>query len=226
MPFMSKIIWLMMIATSLVGAADWKPLFNGKNLDGWEVLGDGIWLATSDGVLTGQRNPYKSMPKPFPQTEAEFKNWLNVQSWLYTKEEFEEYDFQIDYWLRYSGNSGISLHDKSRAESAITNPVNYRKTPSKVAYEIQINNLFPDPHPTGSIYGFVDAKTGVQKDNEWNHLEIEVRKAMIRVKLNGQLVAEHAPDPARPTSGPIGIQLHDQYSVAMYRNIKVRPFGK
>jgi hypothetical protein len=36
-------------------AADAKPLFNGKNLDGWEIIGDGQWLVMSDGTVVGQR---------------------------------------------------------------------------------------------------------------------------------------------------------------------------
>lgn len=32
-----------------------QPLFNGKNLDGWEVIGGGQWTVTADGVLVGQR---------------------------------------------------------------------------------------------------------------------------------------------------------------------------
>ena len=34
----------LIVSTLLAGslaAADWKPLLNGKNLDGWEVIGDG-----------------------------------------------------------------------------------------------------------------------------------------------------------------------------------------
>ena len=110
----------------------------------------------------------------------------------------------------------------SRAKYGVTIPADYTKTPSKLGYEIQINNQYPDPHPTGSIYGFVDAKTGVQKDNEWNSMEIESRKDMIRVKVNGTVVAEHPGDPNRPKIGPIGLQLHDQFSVIQFRNVRIR----
>ena len=43
-----------LLAGSLT-AADDKPLFNGKNLDGWEVIGDGQWTVMADGTLVGQR---------------------------------------------------------------------------------------------------------------------------------------------------------------------------
>ena len=100
-------------------------------------------------------------------------------------------------------------------------PPDFTKTPSKLGYEIQLNNQYPDKHPSGSIYTFVDAKTGVQKDNQWNKIQIESRKDMIRVRLNGVVVAEHPGDPKRPVRGPIGLQLHDQFSVVMFRNIRI-----
>ena len=31
-------------------------LFNHKNLDGWEVIGDGVWHVLSDGTLMGERD--------------------------------------------------------------------------------------------------------------------------------------------------------------------------
>jgi hypothetical protein len=32
--------------------------------------------------------------------------------------------------------------------------------------------------------------------------------------------------PDRPKSGPIGLQLHDRFSVAMFRNIRIREIAK
>jgi hypothetical protein len=53
----------------LLSAQDWRPLFNGKNLDGWEVRGDGIWTQMKDGTLIGQRphpagNPFGDGTRP------------------------------------------------------------------------------------------------------------------------------------------------------------------
>ena len=213
-----------LLASSLA-AADWKPLFNGKNLDGWEIIGDGVWLVMSDGTLLGQRRPSKSEPAAGSPTitRAQYNSWRDLQSWLYTvRNDFTDFDLHVEFWTRVMGNSGISLRDPSRAKYGVTFPPDFTKTPSKLGYEIQINNQYPDPHPTGSIYGFVDAKTGVQKDNEWNAMDIESRANGIRVKVNGVLVAEYAGDPNRPKIGPIGLQLHDQFCVIMFRNIRIR----
>jgi hypothetical protein len=72
------------------------------------------------------------------------------------------------------------------------------------------------------VYTFVPATKGVQRRAEWNSLDIESRNESIRVRLNGQIVAEYGGDPARSKTGPIGLQLHDQFTLALFRNIRIR----
>jgi hypothetical protein len=202
-------------------ADKWTPLFNGKNLDGWEQIGDGVWTVLADGTLLGQRNPGNPPFENDTITPQKYRGWVNVQAWLYTVRDFEEFDLEFDYWLRMKGNSGISLRDPSRAKYGVVMPPDFTKTPSKLGYEIQLNNQYPDQHASGSIYTFTKAATGAQVDNQWNKMRIESRKNMIRVLINGKLVSEHPGDPKRPTRGPIGLQLHDQFSVVMFRNIRI-----
>ena len=210
---------LALAAAPLLAADGFADLFNHKNLDGWEVIGDGVWHVLGDGTLVGERD-LRPVLKDIP---APFRDWLNVQSWLYTKRnDFGQFDLHVEYWVRAGGNSGISIRDTSRAQWAIVKPVDYKRTPSKIGYEIQINNRFPDPHPTGSIYGFQDARGDFLKENDWNTLDIESRTDMIRVKLNGQPVAEHAGDPARSKTGPIGLQIHDRFTTVMFRSVRIR----
>jgi hypothetical protein len=221
-----RFCWLAFALTAVLSAQPkgYRPLFNGKDLTGWEIRGDGKWDVISGGVLVGQRDidPKSLAPGKRFKTEPEFLMWLNHQAWLYTKDNFTEYDLHVEFWTKEHGNSGISLHDVSRAEHAIAWPPDFRKTPAKSAYEIQINNNYPDPHPTGSIYGFVDAPKQSMRVNQWNAMDIEVRKNSIAVKLNGQEVARTKPDPQRSSSGPIGLQLHDQMSVIHFKNLWIR----
>jgi len=212
-------ILILLLAAAALPAQSSKPMFNGKNLDGWEIIGDGAWQFMADGALLGERRPAREGP-PAGMT---YSAWRDNQSWLYTqRNDYGEFDLHLEFWTRPMGNSGISLRDSSRGKCGVSMPPDFKCTPSKVGYEIQINNNYPDPHPTGSIYTFVDAKPGPQKDNEWNKLDIESRNDLIRVKLNGVVVAEHAGDPKRPKTGPIGLQLHDQFSVIMFRDVRIK----
>lgn len=211
----------------------WKPLLNGKNLDGWEPRGDCIWTVNPDGTLLGQRK-HQSLTQPFntpwPIDGKQYRSWLYKQAWLYTIREFGEFDLHLEYWIPPGGNSGVSIRDRSRAHSAIGESNEARPdlaafpktTPAHIGYEIQIIDGDHDQYPSGSVYTFVQAKTGVQRSGEWNSLEIESRDELIRVRVNGELVSEFPGDPRRPKRGPIGLQLHDQFSFALFRNIRIR----
>src|SRR5271155_2360258 len=79
-----------------LSAADDRPLFNGKNLDGWEVIGDGQWTVMADGTLLGQRigDLRKVLVPGGPfATPTQFKSWVDTQSWLYTvRNDFGQFD--------------------------------------------------------------------------------------------------------------------------------------
>jgi hypothetical protein len=225
-----RILALMMMAAVLSAEIPappkgWRALFDGKTLNGWEKRGDGQWTVTSDGALVGQRvfSPYMLAPGKMPfKEEKEYRAWLNTQAWLYTVAEFADFDLHVEFWTRTGGNSGISLRDTTRGEHAISTPADFNRTPAKIGYEIQINNRYPDPTPTGSVYTFTKAPKEALREDDWNTFEIEVRKETIRVKLNGQRVSDMKCDPKRAVRGPIGLQLHDQFSVIQFRNIWIR----
>jgi hypothetical protein len=211
----------------------WQPLLNGKNLDGWEVRGEGVWSVMENGVLLGGRaHPNAADPfvSPWPIGEKTFHDWVYRQAWLYTIKEFTNFDLHVEYWIPPGGNSGVSIRDRSRAHHAIgeadaerPNLAAFPKTtPAHIGYEIQIVDDDREKFQSGSVYSFVPAKTGVQRPSLWNSMEIESRSDAIRVRINGTLVAEYPGDPARSKSGPIGLQLHDQFTTAMFRNIRIR----
>lgn len=205
----------------------WKPLFNGRNLDGWETKGDGKWSVLGGGVLMGQpvsggKNPFGTA-WPVTLSEKQYTDWRQTQSWIYTVAEFENYDLHLEYLTPPGGNSGVSLRDPTRGRFAIGPTPDYTKTPAHHGYEIQIINGVKTKYPSGSIYLFAPATFGFEKEGDWNSLDIESRKDAIRVKLNGKEVASHAGDPARPKTGPIGLQLHDRFNVILFRNVRIRP---
>lgn len=200
------------VATACLPAfAQWTALLNGRNLDGWESLGSGSWTVMRDGALLGQRDP---------RVKHEH------QAWLYTTREFTEFDLHLECWTRMGGNSGVSIRDISRARWAVGREWDPNRTPSHIGYEIQIIDGYREEYPSGSIYLFVRAPTGLQAANDWNTYDIESREDGIRVRLNGHEVARHPGDPARSKTGPIGLQLHDHTSLVMFRDIRLREIRK
>jgi hypothetical protein len=201
------LLTLILAALSGPQTASWIDLLNGKDLDGWEVEGQGVWTLLDDGVLVGQCDPARP---------------CTAQTWLYTKKEFDQFDLSLDYWLRLGANSGVSIGDRLRAKYAV-DPKSGGPTPARSAYEVNIDNGIGSGYDiTGSIYTFVQAQAGVQRDTGWNTLLIEVRKNLIRVTLNGRVVAEHPGVPERPKAGPVGLQLHSPTDVVMFRHLRIR----
>jgi len=204
----------------------WKPLFDGKSLAGWEPRGNCQWTVLPDGVLMGQRTRGDTEER----VKKADRSFIGRQAWLYTKTEYGEFDLHVEYFLPAGGNSGVSIRDGSRAHDAIGETDEQRpdlasfpkNTPAHIGYEIQIIDGDQETYPTGSIYTFVAAKTGIQRMGEWNTLDIESRNRAIRVRVNGELAAQYAGEAGRAVTGPIGLQLHDLFSVVMFRNIRIR----
>ena len=135
-----------------------------------------------DGVLLGTRDNGPS-PAPagvWPVDQKRYESWLYLQAWLYTRAEFGEYDLHLEYWIPPGANSGISIRDRSRAHFAIGEADSARPelasfektTPAHIGYEIQLIDDDREKYPTGSVYTFVPAKSGLQRPTEWNSLDI------------------------------------------------------
>ena len=231
--FAGVLLWFL-LTPAQPRASDWVPLYNGKNLEGWESVGSGFWMPTPEGWLLGQWDPFDP-PDPEPwlngmkarlnrsRFKTDFKVVIN-QAWLYTRREFYEYDLHLEWKVPPGGNSGIALHDPSRGRYTSGPGADLARTPSQIAYEVQIVNLDLEQDFTGSIYMVQAAREDVRNEDDWNVFDIEVRRGLIRVRLNGHLVTEGTPIPGRPESGPIGIQLHDPGSFILLRDIRIREF--
>jgi 3-keto-disaccharide hydrolase len=204
----ARVIFVAFLLTSTAFAQQgWVNLLAGNSLDAWEIVGDGLWNVMADGTLVGQRVEKES----------------SHQSWVYTVKEYGEFDLELEYWTRFGGNSGVSLRDHTRAKWSHGEQWDRDKTPSHNGYEVQIvNGEKPGKWPTGSIYLFASAQGGKVSTYDWNKLVIESRNEIMRVKVNGKVVVEHPGDPARPKTGPIGLQLHDARSVIMFRKVRIR----
>src|ERR1044072_6513062 len=68
----------------------YRPLFDGKSLDGWEGGGqpaEKCWKADEGMVVcTGDKGP-----------------------WLRSKEQFDDFNLRLEYKLKRGGNSGLSI---------------------------------------------------------------------------------------------------------------------
>ncbi|OHE82534.1 MAG: hypothetical protein A2107_10335 [Verrucomicrobia bacterium GWF2_62_7] len=146
------------------------PLFNGKNLDGWQ--GATEVYAVEDGKLVCRKHGPG-------EKESTDKN-------LFTTKEYADFVLRFEFKLEPGANNGV----------AVRSPLKGRI--SEVGMEIQIlddyaeqyKNLQPHQYH-GSIYLLAPAKRGHLKPvGEWNSEEIRFQGRRAKVTLNGVVIVD------------------------------------
>lgn len=201
---------LLLVATA---AAAPKPLFNGRDLSGWQYAGRGQGFAVTDGVLH--------------TTNGKGLLW-------YTGEKIGNARLRVVWKMSNgNGNSGVFIRIPDRPRSE--NDAIHR------GIEVQIDDRSDPEHRSGVLYSMTEAKAAPSKPpGEWNTMEITMDGLRTIVHLNGKLVTEYdgvseVPPrrrPWEPKRGPrpeygyIGLQNHDGNAVISFREITVEPLQK
>ena len=201
------IVMLGALATVAVAAdekADWTILLpDGKFDEHWVTKGN--W-STVDGAA-------KLTPRP---GESGWSRWA---SYLWSKQEYEDFEIQFDYKVQQGGNSGFYFR------------VGDKDNPVAKGIEVQIYASYGKPqeklgdHDSGGIIpGIGPKKNAAKPHGEWNTFHITNKGDKLTVKLNGEVVNEvdltKAPLNSRPKKGFIGFQ--DHALPLELKNIKIR----
>ncbi len=175
-----------------------RPIFNGRNLDGWTVIEGGEW-SVKDGVLIGRNG----------------RNWTTdpekTGSWLRTNKQYADFRLELQYTISKNGNSGVFF--RSAAE----------KNPAFTGYEMQIYDAPgrpPSKSGPGAIYDVVaPTENRVRPAGQWNTVTILVKGPKIAIEMNGKRVVDT--EQSRSMRGYIGLQNHDERAVVKFRNIRI-----
>lgn len=216
-------------------AADWKPLFDGKSLDGW------MWST--------EANP------PEPSWTAEHGMLRTTPGhgkrvYLLTRDSFRDFEFEFEWKSDAGGNSGVKYRFqgywvKGQLRPAPEGPD--RIEPVALEYQISDDEKHPDAlgedsHSTAAIYEYVAAKKdGPAKAGVWHRSRIVARGLHIEHWLDGKKVVNadldspsvqdaFAKSRRRGSSpvlakherreSPIALQFHDE--TVWFRNLRIR----
>ncbi len=169
-------------------AQDWKPLFNGKNLNEWIQRGGKADYKIENGTIVG----YTKLNTP--------------NSFLCTKKEYGDFILEFDFRIDDALNSGVQLRSQS-IKSYMNGRVHgyqFEIDPSKRAWtggiydEARRNWLYPLTKNPAAQQAF--------KNNQWNHARVEAIGNSIRTWVNGVPCAELIDD--MTSSGFIALQVH------------------
>jgi 3-keto-disaccharide hydrolase len=192
-------------------AGPWRPLFNGRNLDGWAVADAG-----GRPAFTVENGAIRTQP-------GRGLLW-------YTREKIGNATLRVIYRMSAgNGNSGIFVR--------IPAPPNDENFAINHGIEVQIDDRDNDWHCTGVLYSMTRALARPAKPpGEWNTMDITLQGLRTIVRLNGVQVTDYdgvSPVPPgtfpwepergpRPESGYIALQHHDDKAVIYFREISVR----
>ena len=175
-----------------------KPLFNGKDLDGWTKIEGGEWTV-EDGVLVGKNGVNWST------------NPEKAGSWLSTKKQYENFRLEFQFMINQGGNSGVFFRSK------------HEKNPAFTGYEMQIHDSAgrpPSKGGAGSLYDLAaPEKNMIRPAGVWNYASITGQGSKIRVEMNGEKIIDK--EIRRSGKGYIGLQNHDDKSLVRFKNIRI-----
>lgn len=211
---MNKSIALLLLTAGLLPAADWRQLFDGKDLEGWKHVGKG-YMTVENGLI---------------QTHG----GMGLLYW--THEKLHDCVLRVVYKMRdENDNSGVFI----RIPSAPTEPW----MPVNKGYEVQIDN-HPETggedeyHVTGTLYSLTKPLAFPGKPGpQWNTMEITLDGPRTIVTVNGVKVTDYTegqpvppkklsyePDRGRrPDSGYIGLQNHSDHDIVFFKEVAVKP---
>jgi hypothetical protein len=182
----------------LPGGEGWKPLWNGKNLDGWEVLFDPLWSVEEEKGSTFLR---------VDGTKMQNRERHGLKT---TREDIG--DFELQLMFRPHGNSNSGVFFRGGGDD-----------PWPRTYEAQIHN-YDAKQFTGAIWNQVQASELHAVDNRWNHMHISARGDKIDIWVNGKKVVDYTSPADRHAKYPQGwitLQGHDPMSVVDFKDIQI-----
>lgn len=160
-------------------------------LDGWVRVLDSAWIVDDEGHLVSDQDPAG-------RREGE--------SWLLTEKDYEDFELTLEFRIAAGGNSGVFIRDPiPRADRLAAEDGG--PPPWEAGYEVNINGDEPN-YPTGSVWATAKGAPGLQRDDEWNQLEIRVVGQTIWTKVNGKTALDGVELPPRSKRGAIGFQRH------------------
>ncbi|MCX6593027.1 MAG: DUF1080 domain-containing protein [Acidobacteria bacterium] len=154
-------------ALAVAAEPGFKDLFNGRNLDGWQLVhGRGTGYVVENGMIVCPADGGGN---------------------LFTAKEYGDFVLRFEFKLSEGGNNGIGIRAPLEGDAAYVGMEIQVLDHDAPVYK---GKLKPAQYH-GSIYDVVPAKTGALKPTgEWNQEEITAKGRHITVKLNGQTIVD------------------------------------
>lgn len=181
---------------------EWRVLFNGKNLEGWEQHGGAAKYTVEDGAVVGQSVP-------------------NTQnSFMCTKEKFKDFELMFEVKVDRGLNSGVQIRSNIKGNDRVYGPqVEIETAPGESGY------IYGEATGRGWLSQQRDKKDAY-KNGQWNQYRVLCKGPNIKTWVNEEPVADLT-DEQSDHDGIVGLQVHgvggkEEPMFVRWRNIKIR----
>lgn len=176
--------------------ASQESLFNGKNLEGWNIHGTELWYV-DQGLLVCESGPDKAY------------------GYLSTTKYYDDFELTLEFKQEANGNSGVFI--RSTVEGTKVSGWQVEVAPpgsnSGGVYE---------SYGRGWLIKPAKEKDKALKMGEWNQMRIRVVGNQIETWLNGTEMISLNDEKIGQGKGSIALQIHDGGGIKMrWKNLQV-----
>jgi hypothetical protein len=173
-------------------------LFNGVDLNGWEVYGTEKWYV-EDGLLVCESGPDKQY------------------GYLATRDYYDDFDLTVEFKQEADGNSGVFIR------SFIEEGVKINGWQVEVAPKGHDTGGVYESYGRGWLAQIPDEKETILKEGDWNTMRIKVQGDRVITWLNGQEMINMNDAKIGAGKGRIALQIHDGGGIrVLWRNLRLK----
>ncbi|HKL33315.1 MAG TPA: DUF1080 domain-containing protein [Tangfeifania sp.] len=180
-----------------VDAQEYKSLFNGKNLDGWNIHGTEKWYV-EDGLLICESGP-----------DEEY-------GYLSTEKYYDDFELTVEFQQEADGNSGVFFRSTFDGTKVSGWQV-------EVAPPNHDTGGIYESYGRGWLVQIPEEKEDILNMGEWNTMKIRAVGGHVTTWLNGEKMVDITDEKIGEGEGSIALQIHSGGGIKVkWRNLKVK----
>lgn len=174
---------VLLLVLSIASFAQFKSLFNGKDLSGWTIHGTEKWYV-ENGELVCESGPDEQY------------------GYLSTETSYKDFELRVSFKLEANGNSGVFIRSDIEGvkiegwQVEVAPPNNH----TGGIYESYGRGWLIQPDPE---------KEKILKADDWNTMKIRAKGDKVTTWLNGKKMVQLSDEKIGAAEGFIALQIHD-----------------
>ena len=174
-----------------------KSLFNGNDLDGWNIHGTELWYV-DNGLLVCESGPDKGY------------------GYLSTTKYYDDFDLTLEFKQEANGNSGVFF--RSTVDGTKVSGWQVEVAPPG----LHTGGIY-ESYGRGWLIQPDEGKDSSLKMGSWNNLKVKVYQDTVTTWLNGEMMITLSDQKIGDANGRIALQIHDGGGIKVkWKNIKIQ----